>query len=588
MGSQMKFIHTLFLVTLLFSGCGGGSSAPAPSHFGTVATSCIPGSPIQNLVSQDYFPTEPSMYLNLTGVDGTAWAQTITSTLTFTGPQIILGQKVFDFQTSTSVSNTSPSTSITKFVVNANGVQDWSDYLRGALPFPIDLAVFPIETGKVCTQSFGNLLLVDIDLDGKPEKTSFQIKVTSVGKNPVTVAAGSFPESIQLKTEIVQLVELSSNGLFINARAVTNDWWGKKIGLIKRTYRESSTYNGSTSSYNFAEEMNMRYSIPNFATNDIQGDPYSDNLYFSGSANSPYADSIGVYDTYTRQVSATIPLPAGGDPGPMALTRDGKLLYVGLTGTGQVAPVSLPSKVVGTPFSLGMSPAPRAYLPREIAISPVDPYTLAVAMADQPPSLVPVIENVGIYNNGTPLPSTLPNSLGNLLFDDTGTALYAALNSLSDDFYDMAVSNAGVTLTASYPYLLTTLSPVFVNKLAMRRVGNTIYSANGKALDLTTFLVSDVFNFNVPNAYVNTGLDVLVDAPGSTIFYLTDIGIISVNMTTNAYNMHLTIGPDSPLYGFFGTTSGKPCRLTRIGTNHFAFLNKTTDLVIIYENALLP
>ena len=158
-------------------------------------------------------------------------------------------------------------------------------------------------------------------------------------------------------------------------------------------------------------------------------------------------------------------LPAGSNPDRLALTADGKYLYVGLDGANAVQQLVIAgassAPTAGTTIPLG-SGQNGSYYALDIAISPITETTIAVARG-VPPSQSNLSDvalgGVAIYDGATQRPTIVgPSSVptGNGLLDTiqwsprrNATSIYAANNENSrGDLYTLNVAANGVSLAA--------------------------------------------------------------------------------------------------------------------------------------------
>lgn len=158
------------------------------------------------------------------------------------------------------------------------------------------------------------------------------------------------------------------------------------------------------------------------------------------------------------------PLPAGSNPDRLALSSDGKYLYVGLDGTGQVQQLAITGATTapsaGNTISLG-SGSSGQYYALDLAISPSSNTTIAVARGVNPSqsgqtSLA--LGGVAIYDGTTQRtntvgPSAVPGGtalLDTLQWSADGNTIYAANNeNATGDLYTLNVSASGVALATN-------------------------------------------------------------------------------------------------------------------------------------------
>src|SRR5205823_1106452 len=147
-------------------------------------------------------------------------------------------------------------------------------------------------------------------------------------------------------------------------------------------------------------------SIP-LPTNDLVYDRFSGRIYASvplGGIHGPGGATGGVVaiDPESGTVAASMPLDGG--PGRLAISDDGRYLYVALDEAGAVRRLDLPAMTPGLQFSLGGS-AGRPDGAEDMAVMPSHPESLAVARAQGG-----MDAGIAIYDNGMPRPVSTPAS----------------------------------------------------------------------------------------------------------------------------------------------------------------------------------
>jgi hypothetical protein len=163
-------------------------------------------------------------------------------------------------------------------------------------------------------------------------------------------------------------------------------------------------------------------------TNDLVYDRFTRRLYASVPA--PVAPSLGlpgdsvvVIDPEAGTMGPAIPV--GSPPGKLALSDDGRYLYVALDQRGMVRRLDLPSLSVGMEFSVGAgSLGPNQV--DDMKVMPGHPETLAVSRARPQGG---GHNGIAIYDNGVARPDRTPsyNTSGSVLlqFSASPSRLYA-------------------------------------------------------------------------------------------------------------------------------------------------------------------
>jgi trimeric autotransporter adhesin len=202
---------------------------------------------------------------------------------------------------------------------------------------------------------------------------------------------------------------------------------------------------------------------------DVVWDSRFNLLYISKPSTAQHSqDSIIAFSTRTGLNDAAAiwiyKLPAGSNPDRLALSADGKYLYVGLDGSGTVQQLTITgattAPTAGNTINLGTDPQYGAYYALDMQIMPLSNTTIAVTRGVPSGSGSPAraIGGLAIYDNGTQRPqvvgpSATPSSdalLDTLQWSADGKTIYAANNeNASGDLYQLPVTASGVTLPAA-------------------------------------------------------------------------------------------------------------------------------------------
>ena len=150
---------------------------------------------------------------------------------------------------------------------------------------------------------------------------------------------------------------------------------------------------------------------------DLVYDAVSHKLYASlPAAFGPNGNSIAVIDPVTGVMEK--PIPVGLDPGAMAVSGDGKYLYVALNGAKSVCRFNLRTHKADLNFPC--SPG----VPAAVSVSPSNSERVAVVRQKGPNT---GYENVGLFDNGTERQQKSPGAYvaTSIAFNSDGTRLYA-------------------------------------------------------------------------------------------------------------------------------------------------------------------
>ena len=178
----------------------------------------------------------------------------------------------------------------------------------------------------------------------------------------------------------------------------------------------------------------------------------------------------------------------GSKPNKLALSTDGKQLFVGLDGAAAVAQVDLTSGTVVNQFSLGGGPG--IYNPPSTAISlaalPGSPNSVAVAGTGG----VGNGAGVTIYDSGVARTNHSSVGAGPLSFGSSGSTLYLLSGSSVEK---LTVDSTGITAT-------TTLASVAYTVTSLQYDNGRLYLSNGQVLDASTGSLLGTFYSNATTA----------------------------------------------------------------------------------------
>ncbi len=217
---------------------------------------------------------------------------------------------------------------------------------------------------------------------------------------------------------------------------------------------------------------------------DVVWDSRFNLLYISKPHTSQHSqDSIIAFSTRTGLNDAAAvwiyQLPAGSDPDRLALSADGKYLYVGLDGTNAVQQLTISgattAPTAGNSIPLG-SGANGPFYAMDLAVSPLTDTTIAVARGVAPSQsnlTTLALGGVAIYDGTTQRantvgPSSVPGGtalLDTLQWSADGNTIYAANNeNATGDLYVLNVSASGVALASGGDYTgIFTIPNLFIH-----------------------------------------------------------------------------------------------------------------------------
>lgn len=207
------------------------------------------------------------------------------------------------------------------------------------------------------------------------------------------------------------------------------------------------------------------------AANDLAFSESTGLLYASvSSSDGALGNTITAINPLTGSVTGTVFV--GSEPTALALSDDGRVLWVALDGAGAVRRVDLVSLTAGLQFTLTEG------FVEEIDVMPGQSETVAISQERGGGS--PRFLAVHIYDNGVPRStSTLGNPLGNTItFDDSGAFLYGHENSSSGfGFEKLEVTAGGLRRVDSNDELINSFGT---------RIGfahGRLYATSGEVID---------------------------------------------------------------------------------------------------------
>lgn len=205
--------------------------------------------------------------------------------------------------------------------------------------------------------------------------------------------------------------------------------------------------------------------------NDLVYDPNTGELYASVPSTVPaLGNTVVAIDPATGSVTRSV--FAGSEPAVLALSDDGRYLYVSLEGSGSVRRVDAASFTAGLEFSLGTG------LVEEMWIMPGVPQT--VALSKKNPFISPRHLGVFVYDDGVQRPVAAPGHTGSnsINFGESAAILYGYNNETTEfGFRTMAVDPDGVRVTKVTGGLLSGFT------LRTRYANGRVYGSNGAIVD---------------------------------------------------------------------------------------------------------
>ncbi|HEY1576437.1 MAG TPA: hypothetical protein VGF82_05110 [Terracidiphilus sp.] len=313
--------------------------------------------------------------------------------------------------------------------------------------------------------------------------------------------------------------------------------------------------------------------------NDLQWDSARNTLYISQPGTSTKnPDTVIAIDPISLAVLWTYSPGSGSEPDHLALSADGKYLYVGLDGKGTVERLVLGNQTATPDISipLGSDSNLGAYYAMDVEVDPVQSTTIAVARGIPPSvSIVQAVGGVAIYDNATQRANVITptTQAGDVLLDTIqwsldGTQIYAANNENFDgDFYQLGVSATGVSLVSDHAGFF----PVPNLRIHLDSTTKLLYGDDGLVVNPST--AAQAGNF------VSSGVMV----PDATLGNAYFVGQSAADVQTVAYEVesfNLTnFNPVAQLHLY--QVEGVPQHIVRWGSNGLAFATKRVTNCVI-------
>jgi hypothetical protein len=418
--------------------------------------------------------------------------------------------------------------------------------LSGMIPFHAEtLGAIPC-TINVLTKAGVRSNLLDFTIDVVPGARPY---LTSA--QPVAVEAGG--PDFTLTVNGVRFTAISSvvwNGTMIPTTVISDQQLKAVIpavAIAKAGLAEVEVWNLNKQSCSQPLQVQVgsyHATLGTVPTQDIIWDAVHQTVYGS-------IPAIGVFDPSTGGLLRSV--PAGANPGRLALSDDARYLYVGLS-SNAIQRFQLPAMVADLTIPVSNKPTPDGLeiYPGDFKVAPGAPGTLAVAMP----------EELQIYDNGS-LRGTWPNlSLASsypstLAWGRDASRLYAGnFYTSSKELYVFAVGAQGPNLVATFPSAFA----AWADQLYSGVAASLLYSSSGEALDPETGVLAGTFPvLNPSEPYDRFAL--ALDATHHTAYFLIEayFGALSIKACDLD---HYTALETQPIPGY-STPLKYPTRILR-------------------------
>ncbi|MCU1331151.1 MAG: hypothetical protein JWM08_143 [Candidatus Angelobacter sp.] len=288
--------------------------------------------------------------------------------------------------------------------------------------------------------------------------------------------------------------------------------------------------------------------------NDLLFDPINQVFFVSVPGTSTaHGNTVTALDLSGKVISSQF---VGSEPQVLALSGDSSFIYVGNKASANVQRVALPAMTTDVSYSLGSDSFFGPLFPLDIEVAPGAPHTAAVTSSGGGRAL-------SIFDDGTERPTQAPafNFFDTVQWGADASTLLAANNSnTAFDFYTLAVSAAGVTLSHDFPFVLTNSA----KRIHFEPSKNLVYADNGQIIDPATGAGTGRF---ITPTFSDTPL-MVVDAAANRAYFLTQSFFNTPTVTLQSFNLTTLALVDSMT---ISNVNGSIGRLVRWGQNGLAF-----------------
>ncbi len=390
-----RFLSSL-CVAALVSACGGGGGSDGGSSAGG-------GGPLLPTLSQDVVPSGPRIdvsarnYLPLHAGDTWVYAKTFAGNLAggvvtrsiATAPDqngLVTISESVGGQAEDSALRITAAGLETLDPIGASGL--WPG-VYAALPAFTDVPTPFYPAGGIRKVIRQGDMLADVDGDAKNDFFRIEITQVFVGFEPLTVL-GRTIEVAHFRTTLAFTIAGTSTGASATGTAIEDSWLADGLGLVRaersatasdgRVLEKpysldlvSATVNGQTSTTS-GRTVNIALSHRALVFVASRG------VYLASVSSSDPVNGNRIATIQAGNGSVTYSAPVGSGPGPMSVSADGNVLYVGLEGSGEVLKLALPSMQELARVRLPVDPYLGQLLPEDISVSPTSADVFAVSM----------------------------------------------------------------------------------------------------------------------------------------------------------------------------------------------------------------
>lgn len=453
------------------------------------------------------------------------------------------------------------------------GNNDATDTLSPKL-IPYREILFPLIAGvtSAVVNKNGVDFGQDLDLppDGKNEFANVIAQVTVEKFEDVTVPKGTFSHVAKLVQKATITVFSSAGAGSATIVSTQTIWVAPGIGPVKRQILIQNS--GGQSMESSTEELLDVFIAKqiSLATNDIIYDSFRNKIYASVPGN---PGSIALINPDTGMIETS--LLVGNEPRKLAISGDGKFLYVGLYNETSVQRIDLASGTVDLKFPLIANPYSGFYWAEDMEVLPGSSASVAIAHSVAV-SGAPLGFDA-IYDNGVPRPKVGIYAGSKVIeFSQSGSTLYTC-DCLR--FNTLSVDQSGVTLANSTVNIIS--DPFWTVDIKFQ--GGLIYASNGQIIDPVA--LQSVGTFQLPGSSSIRDVRPVVDPPAGRVVFLAQ-GISGPSaVTLSAFDQHTfqllgSIAIEGP--------SGKASSLIRVNANGLAFRTTGGQVFLVQSPKLIP
>jgi hypothetical protein len=309
------------------------------------------------------------------------------------------------------------------------------------------------------------------------------------------------------------------------------------------------------------------------ANKDVVVDKTTQTLYVSvPSSAGAGGNSITPFNPYTG--AAGTPVFVGSEPGDLAISDDGKVIWAALDGAKAVRRFDVATQTAGLQFSLGTDQFGGAYAARQLKVAPGAPETVAVQSGGSQ-----FDSKLFVFDSGVRRGSPLPSAADYLDFSATAGTLY--VTSTATGVMGGYTVLQRVSLTASGPAYEGSPTNSARRPGEVRYAGGRVYNANGDVFDgatgavLGTYLVPYFVNFPT----------LAPDPSAGRVFYVSnDQQDAFGNQTVTLHVFDLSTFQEVGTVLVPGA-SGQPTGLERWGSDGLVF--RTPSQLVIVRSTLV-